>query len=147
MLRWTLHGVRLDTSANLRDISQPDDAETGVSPGLVTSVREAINTAWESWDLPADLAPVAREFCRRAQIVVSGGFNRDRVARFERAGVPVDSYGIGSTFLSNDKASNTDFTLDIVRVKVGGDWVDMPKVGRRPGDNPELERVDLSAIG
>ena len=29
---------------------------------------------------------VAREFCRGAQIVVSGGFNLERVARFEREG-------------------------------------------------------------
>ena len=147
MKRWTLQGVRLDTSANLRDISQPDAAETGVSPALVATLREAINTAWESWDLSADMAPAARDFCRRVQIVVSGGFNRDRVARFERLGVPVDSYGIGSTFLRNDKNSNVDFTLDIVRVKVGDRWVDMPKVGRRPGVNPDLERVDLAALG
>lgn len=143
---WTLSGVRLDTSANLRDHSQPDDAEKGVSPRLVFDVREAINLAWESWDLSADLEPVARDFCRRTKIVVSGGFNRNRVARFESEGVPVDSYGIGSTFLSNDKTTNSDFTMDIVRVKVGGRWVGMPKVGRRPCDNPDLERVDLSTI-
>lgn len=147
MARWTLQGVRLDTSATLRDRSLPDDAETGVSPSLVFTVREALNTAWESWDLPRDLEAVARDFCRSTQIVVSGGFNRDRVARFEQQGAPVDSYGLGSAFLSNDRRSNTDFTMDIVRVKVAGKWVNMPKVGRRPGDNPDLERVDLAELG
>ena len=147
MARWRLNGVRLDTSANLRDRSLPAEAEKGVSPQLVFTVREALNTAWESWDVPRKLESVAREFCRGVQIVVSGGFNLERVARFEREGAPVDSYGVGSAFLSNDRRSNVDFTMDIVRVKVLGEWVDMSKVGRRPGDNPDLERVDLSEIG
>lgn len=147
LARWRLNGVRLDTSANLRDRSLPVEAETGVSPQLVFTVREALNNAWESWGVPRALESVAREFCRGTQIVVSGGFNMERVARFEREGAPVDSYGIGSAFLANDRRSNVDFTMDIVRVKVAGEWVDMPKVGRRAGDNPDLERVDLSEIG
>lgn len=147
MARWTLHGVRLDTSGALRDRSQPDSAETGVTSSLVFTVREALNTAWESWDVPRELESAARDFCRGVQIVVSGGFNLERVARFERAGAPVDSYGIGSAFLANDRRSNSDFTMDIVRVKVAGRWVDMPKVGRRPCDNPDLERVDLGRLG
>lgn len=147
MARWRLHGVRLDTSANLRDASQPEEAEKGVSPQLVFTMREALNTAWESWDVPRDLESLAREFCRATQIVVSGGFNIERVARFEREGAPVDSYGIGSALLSNDRRTNTDFTMDIVRVKVGGEWVNMSKAGRRPCDNPDLERVDLAELG
>ena len=147
LTRWRLNGVRLDTSATLRDRSLPGEAETGVSPKLVFTVREALNSAWESWGVPRELEAVARDFCRGAQIVVSGGFNLERVARFEREGAPVDSYGIGSAFLANDRRTNSDFTMDIVRVKVEGRWVDMPKVGRRPCDNPDLERVDLGALG
>ena len=146
MKRWTLHGVRLDTSAQLRDKSLPDGAERGVSPQLVFTVREAINGAWESWNMPSRLQPVAREFCRQTQIVVSGGFNRDKIARFERERVPVDSYGVGSTFLSNDRRTNSDFTMDIVRVRINGNWVNMAKVGRRPCANPDLERVKLSEV-
>ncbi|MDE2853844.1 MAG: nicotinate phosphoribosyltransferase [Chloroflexota bacterium] len=144
MARWRLNGVRLDTSASLRDRSLPAEAEKGVSPQLVFTLREALNRAWEGWDVPRGLEAVAREFCRATQIVVSGGFNRERVARFEREGAPVDSYGIGSAFLSNDRRTNSDFTMDVVRVKVGGKWVNMSKVGRRPCDNPDLERVDFS---
>lgn len=147
MARWTLHGVRLDTSGALRDRSQPESADKGVTSSLVFTVREALNNAWESWDVPRELESAAREFCRGVRIVVSGGFNLERVARFERAGAPVDSYGIGSAFLANDSRSNSDFTMDIVRVKVAGRWVDMPKVGRRPCDNPDLERVDLGELG
>jgi nicotinate phosphoribosyltransferase len=146
MKRWTLNGVRLDTSGKLRDASQPDGAERGVSPQLVFTVREAINSTWESWDVPNKLQDVARDFCRNTQIVVSGGFNREKVTRFEKEGVPVDSYGVGSTFLTNDSRTNSDFTMDVVRVKINGEWVNMPKVGRRPCDNPDLERIDLSEI-
>ena len=146
MKRWTLNGVRLDTSGNLRDASQPDGAERGVSAQLVFTVREAINATWEGWNIPYNLQDVARDFCRNTQIVVSGGFNRDKVIRFEKEGVPVDSYGVGSTFLTNDSRTNSDFTMDVVRVKINGEWVDMPKVGRRPCDNPDLERIDLSEI-
>jgi len=35
----------------------------------------------------------------------------------------------------------TDYTADVVRVKVHDQWVDMAKVGRRPLDNPQMERV------
>ena len=146
MKRWTLHGVRLDTSAKLRDRSLPASAEPGVSPQLVRIAREAINSAWESWDVPASLQAVASEFCRQTQIVVSGGFNREKIARFEREGVPVDSYGVGSSLLNNDKRTNSDFTMDIVRVKLAGDWLDMAKVGRRPCANPDLERVNLADV-
>ncbi len=146
MKRWTLRGVRLDTSAKLRDRSLPESAEPGVSPQLVRIAREAINSAWESWDLPAKLQGVAREFCRQTEIVVSGGFNREKIARFERERVPVDSYGVGSSLLNNDKRTNSDFTMDIVRVKLAGDWLDMAKVGRRPCANPDLERVNLADV-
>ena len=53
--RWTLHGIRLDTSASVRDVSLPPDAPTGVSPALVRLVREALNNAWKEWRVPHDL--------------------------------------------------------------------------------------------
>ena len=49
MARWTLHGVRLDTSGALRDRSQPESADKGVTSSLVFTVREALNNAWEAW--------------------------------------------------------------------------------------------------
>jgi nicotinate phosphoribosyltransferase len=47
--------------------------------------------------------------------------------------------------MSNDSrvGTNTDYTADVVRVKINGHWVDMAKVGRAPCDNPDLEAVDL----
>ncbi len=45
--------------------------------------------------------------------------------------------------MSNDTIvnTNTDFTADVVRVQVQGQWVDVAKVGRAPCNNPEMERI------
>jgi nicotinate phosphoribosyltransferase len=144
--RWQLNGVRLDTSANMLDHSLTDAADRGVSPALVRTVRAALDRAWERWDVPSAWQDAARAYCQQVQIVVSGGFNRERIEQFERDGVPVDVYGVGSTFLINDRATSTDFTMDIVRVKIDGRWIDMAKVGRQPGDHPRLRPVDLGVL-
>jgi nicotinate phosphoribosyltransferase len=73
--------------------------------------------------------------------VVSGGFNPEKIRRFEKLGVPVDIYAVGSYLFNNNGATVTDFTADVVRVKAHDTWIDMAKVGRRPRDNPNLERV------
>jgi nicotinate phosphoribosyltransferase len=59
----------------------------------------------------------------------------------EKRGVPVVIYAVGSYLFNNNGTTVTDFTADVVRVKVHGEWVDMAKVGRRPLDNPNLEKV------
>jgi nicotinate phosphoribosyltransferase len=53
----------------------------------------------------------------------------------------VDIYAVGSWLFNNNGGTVTDFTADVVRVKLHGEWIDMPKVGRRPLANPNLERV------
>jgi nicotinate phosphoribosyltransferase len=146
MKQWTLHGVRLDTSAALRDVSLHEGDPKGVSPLLVRTVRQALNTAWESWNVPANLVDIAREYCRQVQIVVTGGFNREKVEYFERARTPVDAYGVGSSLLNNSQQTNTDFTMDVVRTRINGHWVDVPKVGRRPSGNPDLKRISLGEL-
>ncbi|RPJ25655.1 MAG: nicotinate phosphoribosyltransferase, partial [Chloroflexi bacterium] len=83
----------------------------------------------------------ARDYCRNVKIVVSGGFNPEKTRRFEKLGVPVDIYAVGSWLFNNNGGTVTDFTGDVVRVKVHGEWIDMAKVGRKPLDNPNLERV------
>lgn len=142
--RWTLNGVRLDTSAKMVDMALGTDGEPGVSARLVRVVRDALDAAYEAWGETGEMLDAAHDYCRRVQIVVSGGFNRDRIERFERDGVPVDVYGVGSTFLRNDSSTNTDYTMDIVRVKLDGQWVDMAKLGRQAGENADLKPVDLS---
>jgi nicotinate phosphoribosyltransferase len=143
--RYKLFGVRTDTSAALRDRSVApigDPAlDMGVNPRLVFQMRQALDSAWQSWELPAQWKDAARDFCRSVKIVVSGGFTPEKIRRFETLAVPVDIYAVGSSLFDNHGPTVTDFTADIVRVKLNGEWVDMAKTGRQPCDNPELQRV------
>jgi len=143
--KYNLYGVRLDTSGSIRDVSvQPLGdplLDLGVNPRLVFNVRQALDSAWESWSIPAIWKDAASEYCRNVKIVVSGGFNPDKIRKFEKLGVPVDIYAVGSWLFNNHSDTVTDFTGDVVRVKVHGEWIDMAKVGRRPLANLNLERV------
>jgi nicotinate phosphoribosyltransferase len=115
-----LWGVRLDTSEALADRSLADlgdAAPRGVSVELARRVRTALDDAGHAG----------------VRIVVSGGFDAQRIAEFEQAGAPVDAYGVGSSLL---RGAN-DFTADVVRV----DGRPCAKVGREERPNPRLERV------
>ena len=142
---YRLYGVRLDTSGTLRDESVTplgDPAlDLGVNPRLVFNVRNALDTGWKEWNLSPAECEIAREYCQSVKIVVSGGFNPEKIQRFEKLNVPVDIYAVGSALFDYHSATITDFTADVVRVKVHDEWVDMAKVGRQPCDNPDLERV------
>jgi nicotinate phosphoribosyltransferase len=118
--------------------------DCGVSPRLVFELRKAIDCAYERWDLPAAWLDRAQEWCHKVKIVVTGGFNPSKIERFERLQVPADIYGVGSHLLNSCSVcdTNTDFTADVVRVQLAGQWVDMVKVGRRACDNPNWREVD-----
>jgi nicotinate phosphoribosyltransferase len=143
--RYRLYGVRMDTSASLRDESVPPLGDPildlGVNPRLVFIVRQAIDQAWQAWNLPDEWIERAQNFCRSVKIVVSGGFNPERIQRFEKLAVPVDTYAVGSALFDNHGPTVTDFTADVVRVKIHGEWVDMAKVGRKALPNADLERI------
>jgi nicotinate phosphoribosyltransferase len=118
-----LWGVRLDTSERLVDRAlQGPGGETdgphGVAPELAVAVREALDAGGH----------------QRVKIVVSGGFDRARIEAFERAGAPVDSYGVGSALLRGE----FDFTADVVEL----DGEPCAKVGRGLRPSPRLERVE-----
>jgi nicotinate phosphoribosyltransferase len=66
--------------------------------------------------------------------VASGGFTPEKIADFEAAGVPVDSYGVGSSLI---RGSN-DFTADIVMT----DGKPSAKVGRHYRPSDRLEPVE-----
>jgi nicotinate phosphoribosyltransferase len=72
--------------------------------------------------------------CPDVKIVVSGGFNAERIRAFEAQGVPVDAYGVGSSLI---RGAN-DFTADVVMCE----GVACGKVGREYKPNPRLSRVD-----
>jgi nicotinate phosphoribosyltransferase len=144
--RYLLYGVRLDTSAALRDVSVPPLGDPlldlGVNPRLVFLVRQGLDNAWQNWDnLSPKWRDTARQFCQSVKIVVSGGFNPEKIQRFEKLNVPVDIYAVGSSLFDNHGTTVSDFTADVVRVKVDGRWVDLAKVGRRACDNPDMQRV------
>jgi nicotinate phosphoribosyltransferase len=146
-LKYVLFGVRLDTSGSMRDVCVPPlgdpSLDLGVNPRLVFTVRQAVDNAWQSWDLSDEWQERAREYCQKVKLVVSGGFKPDKIRRFEKLGVPADFYGVGSALMSNDSSigTNTDFTADVVRIQIDGEWIDMAKIGRRACDNPQMERV------
>lgn len=120
-----LYGVRLDTAGNLVDEALQEemgeletDDPTGVNVALVRKVREALDEAGHE----------------HVRIFVSGGFDAERVAEFERDGAPVDAYGVGSSLL---KGAN-DFTADVVCL----DGEPAGKTGRELTPSPRLARVD-----
>ena len=150
--RYILYGVRLDTGANVRDSNLPPlgdrRLDMGVNPRLVWAVRRGLNEAWKDWNLSPELQAKAAEYCRKVRIMVSGGFGPEKIRWFEELEVPVDSYGVGSSLMSNDGVvgTNNDFTADVVKVRIDGHWVDMGKVGRIACENPDLEPVDLTNL-
>ena len=116
-----LWGVRLDTSESLVDFSlveeMGDFRPTGVNPRLVQRVRDALD----------------HDGFERVKIVVSGGFTVEKISEFERLGVPVDAYGVGSSLI---RGAN-DFTADVVLT----DGRPSGKFGRRFRPNDRLELV------
>jgi len=122
-----LWGVRLDTSENMVDKyiagksgaagwegpTPGDFKPTGVNPQLVRGVRQALDAGG----------------FQHVKIVVSGGFNVEKITAFETEGVPVDAYAVGSSLLQG----SGDFTADVVEP--------VAKEGRRLRLNDRLERV------
>lgn len=119
---YKLWGVRLDTSESLVDFGLIDKMgqfkPTGVNPELVKHVRAELDA-----DGHEDV-----------KIIVSGGFNADKITEFERLRLPVDAYGVGASLIHGDYA----FTADIVEVN----GRPQSKVGRTLIDNPRVELVD-----
>jgi nicotinate phosphoribosyltransferase len=116
-----LSGVRLDTSESMVDRSvlpgMGDFDPRGVNARLVRNVRAALDA--EGFD--------------HVQITVSGGFDVEKIRRFEDEGVPVDSYGVGSALFEG----RFDFTADVVLV----DGKPLAKQGRWYRPSSRLEKV------
>jgi nicotinate phosphoribosyltransferase len=140
--RYRLFGVRTDTAANMVDKSvEPTgdiERDGGVTVELVRKMRAALDAEPERTGLSGDRLERARDYFRSVKIVATGGFEPERIARFERQGAPVDFYGVGSWFLASHR---TDFTADVVRVKVQDRWIPMAKAGRKYITSEKLRRV------
>lgn len=128
-----LTGVRVDTSERLIDESLIGDPEvwgraklTGVNAYLVHKLRAALDAEGFGY----------------VGIVVSGGFTPDKISAFEKEGVPVSAYGVGSSLLGHSRGESGlltefDFTADLVKV----DGKAEGKVGRTYRENPRMVRV------
>lgn len=123
-LKGKLWGVRLDTAENMIDknltMLQRNNATMeknlyGVNPKLVKLVREALD----------------KEGFKSVKIVVSGGFDADKVKWFEEERAPVDVYGVGSGIIHGEN----DFTADVVMVEDKK----IAKVGREYRENHKLK--------
>src|SRR5207245_94607 len=103
-----LWGVRVDTSeslvdrAILRELEEKEGVAggelRGVTPRLVELLREALD----------------RNGYRHVRIVASGGFDAEKIRRFEELRVPVDVYGVGSGLVTG---AGFDHPLDLDRVE------------------------------
>jgi nicotinate phosphoribosyltransferase len=114
-----LWGVRFDTASDLRDKSVKDIGKDsyGVVPKLCWEARKCFDEA--GFD--------------HLKIVISSGFDEERIRHFVRLGVPFDAVGVGSAFFRE----KIDFTADVVMV----DGRPCAKVGRQYNPNPKLELV------
>lgn len=133
-----LAGVRLDTSERLIDESLLKDPElwgreqlTGVNPHLVRKLRKALDSQGFGY----------------VKIVVSGGFTPAKIRAFEKAGVPADAYGVGSSLLGHNNGTDGlmtsfDFTADIVKV----DGNPESKIGRRARSSLRFVKLDWDLI-
>lgn len=122
VLKDKLWGVRLDTAENIVDVSLSDRSSVaknlyGVNPTLVQMVRKALDE--EGFD--------------HVKIVVSGGFDEEKIKWFEKEKAPVDMYGVGSALVHG----SNDFTADIVKVE----GKPIAKAGREFKANPRLKYI------
>ena len=112
-----LWGVRFDTSQRMRDKSVRGKGGRGVCPELVKRARRE----FDRWG------------CQRLKIVVSGGFDEEKIRDFEKNRVPVDAYGVGSKLLRH----RIDITADIVEYE----GRPCAKKGRKKADWSKLTAV------
>lgn len=132
---YQLASVRLDTPGNriiqgghekvppaleMRVLSQAADRRVamealrryGAGPGVTIEAAYIIRDLLDSMG------------CKSTRIVLSSGFDLDKVRAFRAANAPMDYIGTGSW------VAFSTFTSDIIRVFVDGQWVDRCKAGR-----------------
>ena len=128
-----LWGVRVDTSeslvdrAILRELEEKDGVAHGDLRGVTPRLVELLRTALDQGGY------------RHVRIVASGGFDAEKIRRFEELGVPVDVYGVGSALVHG---AGFDHTADIVRV----DGRELSKTGRGYIASDRLHPVDWPSL-
>ena len=119
-----LNGVRIDTSKSLID-HYFDDKDTsgfdphGVCKELVFALRETLD----------------KEGFNYVKIIVSSSFTKEKIAEWKKLGVPVDMYGVGTSFVNN---MTSGFTGDLVML----DGKPQAKEGRANYPSDRLKKVN-----
>jgi nicotinate phosphoribosyltransferase len=121
-----LGAVRVDTSMSLVDEFFKRNPHisgdiNGVNPQLIKALRLALN----------------ENGFQDVKIIVSSGFNPEKISYFEQENTPVDMYGVG-LYLTTIR---TNFSADLVELN----GVHQAKVGRKRLLNPLLEKVNFQA--
>lgn len=136
--RFRLREVRLDTSETLVDRSLEGEAESPAVGGVSASLVRNVHRALRDRAISHPEGSVARGFFEGIGIIVSGGFTAEKIEAFEREGVPVTAYGVGSSLF----LGQFDFTADVVGRLVDGAWRPEAKVGREYRPSPRLSRAE-----
>ena len=119
----TLRAVRVDTSKSLID-HYFDDKDTsgfdphGVCKELIFALRKALDDAGFNY----------------VKIIVSSSFNAQKIEEWVKLGVPVDTYGVGTSLINN---MTVGFTGDLVMLDGKGE----AKEGRRNIPSNRLKPV------
>ncbi|AOG60760.1 nicotinate phosphoribosyltransferase [Spiroplasma helicoides] len=106
-----LFAVRVDTSMALVDkslqgLTEQENELHGVNPTLIKKLRLALDEKGHN----------------NVKIIVSSGFDENKIKWFEKENTPVDVYGVGEAIVKN----KISFTGDLVRI----DGKNQAKVGR-----------------
>ena len=118
-----LKGVRVDTSKTLIDHYFDDKDITdfdphGVCKELIFALRKALDDAGFNY----------------VGITVSSSFNKEKIEEWQKLGVPVSMYGVGTSFVNN---MTCGYTGDLVML----DNKTQAKEGRSNYPNPRLKKV------
>lgn len=113
-----LYGVRVDTSKNMIDkMFNENEKYYGVNPIQIKRLRKALD----------------ENNGKHVKIIVSSGFDPEKISLFEKENTPVDSYGVGDYILK----ININFTCDAVK----NNNKNFAKEGRKYQFNPRLIKL------
>ncbi len=125
-----LYGVRVDTSQNMIDqyfLDNPQELgkfdPRGINKRLIQVLRETLND----------------NGFEHVKIIVSGGFDVEKICDFENHNTPVDAYGVGASLIK----VNISFTGDCVQLNGEPE----AKLGRGYSPNPRLQPVTYPLNG
>ncbi len=118
-----LKGVRVDTSKALIDHYFDDKDTSGFNPhGVCKELIIALRNALDA------------EGFNYVNITVSSSFNKEKIEEWQKLGVPVSMYGVGTSFVNN---MTCGFTGDLVVLDGRGE----AKEGRANYSNAKLKKV------